>query len=238
MKLSLSWVMYYTGRTLLLLMVPLLLCSEQKYKETTEVTTTHWLKTNGKLRMNNVMRADACTTNKQYCIKEVLLIRGLIRYSTYFDLKQLFEHHPVTTICVDSPGGSAVATWFISRWIADHDLDTCMAENYLLHDFPIKITNAHCYSACPFVLASGQERLAIGRVETIGVHQGRAELSMCVCEFTLSSDFYFPNQAFLMPEHKANFELLFELSDQANHDEMFMLSRAHLERVKMFTRWL
>lgn len=238
MEFNWSWISYYLSRTLLVLMVPLYICTGQKYFEKGQQFEARWLNVDGNIRLNNVMFADACSSNNERCIKDVLLIRGFIGYSTYVDLKRLFKQKTVTTLCVDSPGGNAVAAWLISWWIADHGIATCMAENYRLHDFPTKLSKPTCRSACPFILASGSGRIALGNVPNIGVHQGRTELSMCICDFTLPQGFITSNVAFLMPKQRANYDLLFELSDQASYDTMLQLSREDLQRVQMFTQWL
>ena len=253
MKHLWSWISYSYKRTFaLLFMLPLALCSGHRYMQIVEESEARWLSidghitnvtsVNGVRRMNNVMRADACNSHGEDCIKDVLLIRGTITVSTLFDLNQMFERHTTTTVCLDSPGGSGVIAWFISHWIAAKNLNTCMAASYRLLDFPVKLSKAACFSACPFVLASGQQRIAVGYehgdIQTIGVHQGRIGLSSCLCDYTLASGFHVPKLELIMPSDRADFARLFALSNKATYDKIFPLQRNELDAVQMFTRWL
>jgi len=188
--------------------------------------------------LDNVMWADACDLSRSKCLKDVLLVRGAIGLHTYFYLHRFYQQKNVQTICFDSPGGQVLMMFAISRWINSNNLNTCVAERYKLHDFPLELVRTNCLSACPLILASGRERWSVGDSTNIGVHQGGANLSWCFCDLTISANPIVTGLAPLMPPSTANIGLLFEISDKASPAEMLRLTRADLEKVNMFTAWL
>jgi len=231
------WALSYAFRAFIIVTIGCTLLHNyqmlQRYFQT-------WHQPAGKqgLMLDNVMWADACNASHSQCVKDVLLVRGAIAVNTYFSLRQLSRQKTVQAICFDSPGGMALMMVVIARWINTNNLNTCVAEQYQLHDFPLKLAQTQCMSACPLVLASGRERWSLGQSIPIGVHQASAELSWCFCDLSLTAG---PLEAIyqsLMPAGTANIKLIFEMSDQAPPAKMLLLTRPDLNAVNMFTQWL
>ncbi len=229
---------YHTlGRIHLMLLVLMAVCSVPKHYQISYESDQKWLHVPERegLTLQNVMRADACDRNRRHCVQDVLLIRGVIGLQTYFDLKRLYQQRAVQTICVDSPGGVGPMAAAIAKWIYANNLNTCMAELYLLDDFSTQLTDAECHSACPFVLASGKRRWSLGETQTVGVHQARSEISWCFCQLTIPLGGAVTSLMLFMPPSTVSFDLLFAMTDKAPPDQIYRLNQSELAQINMFT---
>lgn len=237
MKEWLYWALSYTFRGFIVVTIG---CTLLHNYQTVQRLFQNWQQPAGKhgFSLDNVMWADACDLSRSKCVKDVLVVRGGIGLHTYFYLNRLYKQKTVQTICFDSPCGMVVMMFAIARWISNNNLNTCVAELYKLHDFPLELVRTNCLSACPLILASGRKRWSVGESTIIGVHQGGADISWCFCDLTISANSIVTGLASLMPPTTANIGLLFEISDKASPNEMLRLTRADLQKVNMFTEWL
>jgi len=235
-----EWMNNILGLIKRMLIVLMVLCSGLNHYQVSYQSDQNWLHlpTTEGLSLDNVMRADACDKSRRHCVKDVLLIRGMIGLQTYFDLKRLYQQRTVKTICVDSPGGVVPMAVVIAKWIYANSLSTCMAELYLLHEFSTQLVNAECHSACPLVLAAGKQRWSLGETPTVGVHQGRAEISWCFCQLTIPISGSVTSFVSLMPPSTASFDLLFAMTDKAPPAQIYRLNTTELAQVNMFTNSL
>lgn len=119
----------------------------------------------------------ACDQNQKNCI-DAFIYRGAFtkRSDKKFAqrLQELVEQHPQTKIvCFDSPGGRVKEAAAIAKEIKRRKFDTCVADMTIVdsdsNDTKIKYTD-QCQSACPLVILSGINRIAVGQHFKIGLH--------------------------------------------------------------------
>lgn len=110
-----------------------------------------------------------------------------------------------------------------------------MAELYRLHDFTTQLVDAECHSACPLVLATGQQCWSIGETPTVGVHQARSEISWCFCQLSIPLSSSITSFLLWMPPSTASFDLLLAMTDKAPPAKIYRLNAGELAQVNMFT---
>ncbi|WP_306579263.1 hypothetical protein [Pseudomonas sp.] len=129
----------------------------------------------GKVVMDKALIAKACDRHEKACIDNVLLVSGDLDGGTISAIKQLIADVGVDTVCFNSRGGDKSTAIDIGKFIKRNKLNTCMAEKYLTAKGDT-ITQRLCASACPFVLAMGRKRTALGNDLRIGIHSSGTNL--------------------------------------------------------------
>jgi hypothetical protein len=126
--------------------------------------------------------------------KNAVILDGNITKEMYEDLKSAItrEQLPTKLICLRSHGGVTQAAEAISDLIRRHQLDTCLSD-YVEYDqaysnittnFAAITKQTHsdvmCDSACPFILISGKNRMALGDNFKLRLHSGSSPKYLCL----------------------------------------------------------
>lgn len=136
---------------------------------------------------SGIFKGLACKKGQTAC-QEAAIFIGDVNDSKSTEFSLFKTAHPdIKMMCFHSPGGSTRAAKALSGEMQKSSFNTCMAEEYYYYppvlDYkrplqvageltPVKFkTEAKCGSACPFLLASGDQRLAIGEEFSIGIHR-------------------------------------------------------------------
>ncbi|MGR5347338.1 hypothetical protein [Vibrio mediterranei] len=126
---------------------------------------------------SSFVTANACNRDLSQCIPNVLVLQSAFSDKTPDIFEEVLLAKPDTQyVCFDSPGGNAVGAAKMAEIIKNHNLNTCVAEQYYFDDGtrnfadPISKSATHCASACPFVLMAGKEVTMVGDVPFVGFH--------------------------------------------------------------------
>ncbi len=131
----------------------------------------------------------ACKQSDEVCDTKVILLQGEIVKDSVEKVKAFLEKENISSdqnnmmICLDSPGGNRQAAVAIGEEIARRGLDTCLAEKYTLLTGEMQHRTTVCASACPYILLSGEKRIAIGEALIIAGHSSGDYLLFCGCTF-------------------------------------------------------
>lgn len=138
----------------------------------------------------------------------------------------------VSTVLLDSPGGSVDDALSIGRLIRERELSTEVADGGL------------CASSCPLIFAGGSERIA-GRGAAIGVHQIYAAALTATPVDALSVA-----GVAMADAQSVTADITRHLSDggidpalwlhalETPPDRLYYFSTEEMERLKLVTRWL
>lgn len=136
--------------------------------------------------IEKVVVADACEAGGQNCLKNVVLVTGLLDQETTKDFNALLETNiKFDTICFSSPGGYSDTAIPLMDYVRKNKLNTCMAEEYY-SDGVLLPDKGKCKSSCPFILLMGQERHHLGKNIDIGIHHTGRKLDLCVTCFFIN----------------------------------------------------
>lgn len=138
------------------------------------------------ISLDKAIIAKACTEDGKTCIDDVLLLSGYIDEGMIKKIKSLANEHQVNTICFATRGGSKDAAIQIGEWINKTHKNTCMAEKYFTA-VDLTLTSPLCASACPYILAMGVERTALGSHFKIGIHSSGSTLDFGIFSFGKNS---------------------------------------------------
>lgn len=138
------------------------------------------------LSLDKAIIAKACNSDGKSCINNVLLLTGYIDEGMLKKVEELANDHQVKTLCFASRGGSKEAAIKLGYWITKSHSNTCMAEKYLTEN-GLTITNPVCASACPYILAMGEQRTALGSQYEIGIHSSGMSIDFGLFSFTFNS---------------------------------------------------
>ena len=136
--------------------------------------------------LNKAVIARACTHDGKTCIDDVLLVSGDLDEGSIGAIKQLDGNLQVDTVCFASRGGDKNAAIKIGQWIKSKHLNTCIAEKYLTTD-GVTMSSPLCASACPYILAMGHKRTALGRDFKIGIHNSGTNLNFGLFTYKANS---------------------------------------------------
>lgn len=141
---------------------------------------------NETVSLDKAIIAKACTGDGKTCIDDVILLSGYIDQGMIEKIEVLAKEHQVNTICFATRGGSKEAAIRIGEWINKTHRNTCMAEKYFTTGDLI-VNAPLCASACPYILAMGFERTALGSRFKIGIHSSGSTLDFGIFSFDNSS---------------------------------------------------
>ncbi len=139
----------------------------------------------------NIDYVFACKQSDEVCDTKVILLQGEIVKDSVEKVKAFLEKENISSdqnnmmICLDSPGGNGQAAVAIGEEIARRGLDTCLAEKYTLLTGEMQHRTTVCASACPYILLSGEKRIAIGEELIISGHSSGDYLLFCGCTFKI-----------------------------------------------------
>lgn len=124
--------------------------------------------------------AKACDDSDN-CETNVILLKGQIvgdSISLLNEIKELVDKD-YSYLCVDSPGGDNVAAEKLGREISRLGLNTCVAKKYVSLVSGEEYSSPICNSACPWLLLSGKNRLALTEHADIGFHASLGQIRFC-----------------------------------------------------------
>uniref|UniRef100_UPI0010EE0B73 hypothetical protein n=1 Tax=Vibrio vulnificus TaxID=672 RepID=UPI0010EE0B73 len=203
----------------------------------TEVETIN----NAKIKIPKFTIADACNADLTDCITNVMLISGEINTATLKSLNELSDKsHDIdtNTLCLNSIGGSVETATLINKYIAENDLNTCLAARYIIKDLgkfqqsnlqEYVVKHDSCYSACPLVIASAEKRTLLGDSFIIGVHSsgfkvfGKIHVDMDGEEYRE----YISNEM----------ESFFDFTQTVPSENMYIFSEYQLRASKLFNEY-
>jgi hypothetical protein len=142
---------------------------------------------NEPVTLDKALIAKACTRDEKNCIDQVLLVSGDLDRGTISAIKQLKGSSlQVDTVCFASRGGDKDVAIDIGEWIKKNHLNTCIAEKYLTTD-GITMNSPLCASACPYILAMGHKRTALGSNFRIGIHSSGTILNFGLFTYRITA---------------------------------------------------
>lgn len=136
--------------------------------------------------LDKAIISKACTGDGKTCIDNVLLLSGYIDQGMIERIDYLTNAHKINTVCFATRGGSKEFAIKIGEWINKNHKNTCMAEKYLTSN-DLTIKSPLCASACPYLLAMGVERTALGSNFKIGIHSSGSTWDFGIFSFETSS---------------------------------------------------
>ncbi|MFP6798890.1 MAG: hypothetical protein VCA39_07225 [Pseudomonas sp.] len=135
--------------------------------------------------LDKALFANACNKDESYCLKDVILVTGIIDQGTIYSIDKLISKGESDTICFRTPGGNIDAAIAIGEWIDRHNLKTCLAEKYIIKERG-SLSSTICASACPFIFAMGEERISIGTDIKVGIHRSGGSIDFFVFSALMS----------------------------------------------------
>ncbi|KMV28341.1 hypothetical protein AB733_24270 [Photobacterium swingsii] len=130
-----------------------------------------------------VLMAKACDKNEENCLDNVILFAGIFDQGTENSASRLLEKLNQAdkfshNVCFWSPGGSIDSAVRIGNWIKSNNLNTCLAEKYIIEGRGT-LSGTHCNSACPFVFLMGDTRTRLGDDLKLVVHHSGGKIDLC-----------------------------------------------------------
>lgn len=191
-----------------------------------------------KVDLDKALIVDACNAEKTICLKDVILIKGRLDEGTISSIENLKGPNN-KTICFDSRGGNIDVATRIGSWIKENNFNTCLADKYIIKEKGT-ISSTICHSACPFILAMGNERTMVGENFKIGIHHSGGTLDLCFCSFYFNAfDFIATNKyKEMLSLSNASKQHLTMLEDslKINFSDNNILSQLEIDKYKLFTK--
>lgn len=128
--------------------------------------------------LDKALVVTACNKEETSCLKDVILVMGRIDQGTIESINKLVEKNKSNTICFRTPGGDIDSAVAIGKWIESNNFNTCLAEKYLIKGRGT-LNSTTCASACPFILAMGNDRISVGTNIKVGIHRSGGSLDFC-----------------------------------------------------------
>ncbi len=185
--------------------------------------------------------------------KNAVILDGNITKNMYEDLKSAIKRDqlPNKLICLRSRGGVTQAAEAISDLIRTHQLDTCLSE-YVEYDqayssvtsnFAAITKQTHsdvmCDSACPFILISGKNRIALGDDFKLRLHSSSSPKYLCVTTIYESSNLDKGNPLLDVvnkspAEQQAKHQMLYQRSLLTNFKKLDEVSHDDFDKYAIF----
>jgi hypothetical protein len=191
-----------------------------------------------KVDLDKALIVDACNADKTICLKDVILIKGRLDEGTINSIKNLKGPNN-KTICLDSRGGNIDIATNIGSWIKANNYNTCLAEKYVIKEKGT-ISSTVCHSACPFILAMGNERTMVGENFKIGIHHSGGTLDLCFCSFDFNAFAFIATDKYeeMLSLSNASEQHQNMLNDSLKIDfsDNQVLSQLEIDKYKLFTQ--
>ena len=182
-----------------------------------------------------VFKGEACDGSGCY-LNEVLVLNSEINDTSANELiSKHNKNKDIKTICFNSRGGETSAAIKIINHIQFHDLSTCLADKYIGDDGVDIIRKGQttvCQSACPLILIAANNRLRIGRKQSLGVHHTGTEIKFGIFSFKYNCGGTEYIEAYKDEPLKAAFV---EFTRIPPYFEKFVLTQKHVNKFKIFT---
>ena len=190
-----------------------------------------------KIDLDKALIVDACNEDKTTCLKDVILIQGRLDEGTISSIKKLKDVNN-KTICFDSRGGNIDVATRIGSWIKENNFNTCLADKYIIKGKGT-ISSTICHSACPFILAMGNERTMVGENFKIGIHHSGGTLELCFCSFDFNALSFIAIDKYkeMLSLSNASKQHLTMLEDslKISFSDIKVLSQPEVDKYKLFT---
>ncbi len=186
--------------------------------------------------------------------KNAVILDGNITKQMYEDLKSAItrDQLPNKLICLRSRGGVTQAAEAISDLIRTHQLDTCLSDyveydqaySSIANNFAAITKQTHsdvmCDSACPFILISGKNRIALGDSFKLRLHSSSSPKYLCVTTIYESSNLDKGNPLLDIvnkspAEQQAKHQMLYQRSLLTNLKKLDEVSHDDFEKYAILT---